>query len=77
MVKQVYVVISPSTYVAQQRGKMNGKEERDWKPQHQCQQQCRAEGCDGSLGYLLPLQRSKPVENVAHGASSCVRYKEK
>lgn len=75
MVKHVYVVTSLSIYVAQQRDKMNGKEERDWKLQHQCQQQCRAEGCDGSPGYLLPLQRNKPtVEDVAQGASSCVRY---
>lgn len=53
---------------------MNGKEERDWRPQHQCQSQGRAEGCDGGLQYLSPPQRIKPtVEDVAQAASSCVK----
>ena len=53
---------------------MSRKEERDRRPQQQCQSQGRAEVCDGGLWYLFPLQRIKPtVEDVAQAASSCVK----
>lgn len=53
---------------------MNGKEQRDWWPQHQWQSQRRAEGCDGGRGCLLPPHGIKPtVEDVAQAASSWVK----